>query len=1004
MVRESSGRGGLLTALICVFLVQAASAVPPGYERAEAMPAPEAAMDGRVPRAVARPIVSRSAAMNFSPMAAGGDDCGSAPVTAVPVGAPGSPITTVVNGDNSAASGPDACVSDLGWYEAFEIDKCATVTIDFCGQDPVSRPSYSALFDSCPCSTTRSADFVSRGVCGDFNIYIQYNALPPGTYWYPVYSSTTTFCENSGALCANSSQCTPPYTCEDPLHPYTMNITAEECTGACSGCMGGCCNTSTETCTDSFPDDCTGPDEVFSSLSCCQSECRAPGPTYDSDAMELLSHVPVTTFSTISTAGNDVWGYTTPRGHKYALTGGNGTTAFIRVTDPRNPVTVADIGSAASLWKDVRAYQGYAYSSTEASGGIQIFDIRQIDSGIVSLVGSLTQNGLQTSHTLGLNPDSGFLYLHGSNLGGGRLTAVSLADPASPQIVGSMLQSVYVHDALEISYTSGTYAGKEIAFCFCGGAGMRIVDITNKSNMFTMSSMTYPELAYCHQGWITEDRRYIIMDDELEEAFGNVSETTVYVVDVQNLSAPFVAARYTFPGCWIDHDLHIRGNRVYQAQYSAGLRVTDISNPLAPVNVAYFDTRPEDNIQDFFGVWGSYAFPERLVLASDIERGLFVLCDEPHRPIPSFTVSENPASAGTSITFDASSSTHCDPSKNVVSYEWDFDYDGVTFDVDATGVVVMHAYAAGAYTAALRVTDDAQLRSAAPVQEVSSLVLTITSACGNDSIELGEQCDGTSDAACENLCRPPGDPGGECTCAPPLPPPEDVAVVFPNDTSKVNKNRFISVVIPAGAAGQEAAIRVEMQSLAAPPQGPGTPSGRQFRYVTGFGDGTDLECSGSPNFGQAYNCGQLVCSDSGLPIYRDWGDMAGEILHITGDAVHANSTYAASLIAQSCGDTAAADTCAGSSALVIQTAVWGDHADAGGDPLALDDVANVIDISFTVDKLKDLATAFPEPRIWKKDEDPDPNGQAISILDVAFTVDAVKGLPYPVSFDITVCP
>ena len=244
------------------------------------------------------------------------------------------------------------------------------------------------------------------------------------------------------------------------------------------------------------------------------------------------------------------------------------------------------------------------------------------------------------------------------------------------------------------------------------------------------------------------------------------------------------------------------------------------------------------------------------------------------------------------------------------------------------------------------------------------------------------------------------------TCVVVAPPAlQDVTDLFPNDASNVDKNRFLSVVIPAEAAGQELGIRVEMVSMAVPPAGPGTPSGRQFRYVTGFGPGDDdFDCSGSINFGQPYKCGQLVCSDLGAPIYRDWGDMAGQILHITGDAVHAGSQYAASMVPQSCGDTGAADMCSGSQSLALVTAVWGDHADAGGNPLMLDGVANVIDISFAVDKVKDLATALPEPRIWKKDADPDPNLADVNVLDAAFTVDAVKTLPYPASFVITACP
>ena len=57
------------------------------------------------------------------------------------------------------------------------------------------------------------------------------------------------------------------------------------------------------------------------------------------------------------------------------------------------------------------------------------------------------------------------------------------------------------------------------------------------------------------------------------------------------------------------------------------------------------------------------------------------------------------------ITFDGSLSH--DPDGSIVSYEWDYDYNGTTFSPDATGAVVNTSYPAeGNFTAALRVTDD----------------------------------------------------------------------------------------------------------------------------------------------------------------------------------------------------------------------------------------------------------------------------------------------------------
>jgi PKD repeat protein len=71
-----------------------------------------------------------------------------------------------------------------------------------------------------------------------------------------------------------------------------------------------------------------------------------------------------------------------------------------------------------------------------------------------------------------------------------------------------------------------------------------------------------------------------------------------------------------------------------------------------------------------------------------------------------FDVYGQPVEA-TPLTFDASGSNDNDDAGWIVSFEWDFDYDGMTFDVDATGMIATNAFAIeGTYTVALRVTDN----------------------------------------------------------------------------------------------------------------------------------------------------------------------------------------------------------------------------------------------------------------------------------------------------------
>jgi uncharacterized repeat protein (TIGR01451 family) len=80
----------------------------------------------------------------------------------------------------------------------------------------------------------------------------------------------------------------------------------------------------------------------------------------------------------------------------------------------------------------------------------------------------------------------------------------------------------------------------------------------------------------------------------------------------------------------------------------------------------------------------------------------------------------NPVPCPDAVTLEGSGSLHGDPTRTIVRYEWDFEYDGVTFTPDATGATVSHAYGEiGERTAALRVTDD----SLPPRTDLASVVV-----------------------------------------------------------------------------------------------------------------------------------------------------------------------------------------------------------------------------------------------------------------------------------------
>jgi choice-of-anchor B domain-containing protein len=384
--------------------------------------------------------------------------------------------------------------------------------------------------------------------------------------------------------------------------------------------------------------------------------------SFNSQGVTLLSWFPLNTFAGAQGAGNDCWGYVSPSGREYAIMGLEKGFGFVEITDPINAQILTTITGPASIWHDVKVIDQYAYGVSEGGSGVQVMDLRNIDSGVVTLVRNWQTGGHSTTHNIAANPVTGYIYLTGANIANGGLVAMNArGNPGAPPIAGSWSQ-MYVHDAQVVSYTSGPFAGREIAFCasgFGGGftsTGLRIVDVTNKSNMFTISEVFYPSSSYSHQVWLSEDRRFIYLNDELDESDGKVATTTTRIINVEDLNNPFFVGTFTSGRTAIDHNLYVKGNTIYQANYTSGIRVFDNSDPTAPVEYAFFDTIAEfDSPQGFNGTWSVFPyFPSGTVIASDIEKGLFVFEVQPPERLDIALVGTQPSflEPGSSIQAD----------------------------------------------------------------------------------------------------------------------------------------------------------------------------------------------------------------------------------------------------------------------------------------------------------------------------------------------------------------
>jgi choice-of-anchor B domain-containing protein len=191
---------------------------------------------------------------------------------------------------------------------------------------------------------------------------------------------------------------------------------------------------------------------------------------------------------------------------------------------------------------------------------------------------------------------------------------------------------VYVHDALCLVYAGPDtdYTGREMCITFNGEDGLSVVDLSNKTAPKTVSNFTYDGAAYTHQGWFTEDQRYLVMDDELDEQ-GTKRPTRTYLFDLLDLDKPVAMASYDATTKSTDHNLYILGQYAYQANYTAGMRILDLHDVASAKlrEVGFFDTLPSVDTADMRGAWTAYPyFKSGIVIVHTTESGMFVLAPQ----------------------------------------------------------------------------------------------------------------------------------------------------------------------------------------------------------------------------------------------------------------------------------------------------------------------------------------------------------------------------------------
>jgi choice-of-anchor B domain-containing protein len=397
------------------------------------------------------------------------------------------------------------------------------------------------------------------------------------------------------------------------------------------------------------------PTQTLAAITGGEKACAADGSVngFGCSNTSLLSFLPIRDIGgRRGTNLNDNWGWTdSTTGREYALVGRTDGTSFVDVTDPTRPRYLGDLpltkGANPAAWRDVKVYKNHAFIVADGAGahGVQVFDLTRLRSvrEPQTFTEDVVYDRVGSAHNIVMNEETGFAYAVGvSGSGdtcGGGLHMIDVRNPKNPTFAGCFSDPAtgragtgYSHDAQCIVYRGPDeqYKGREI----CIGSNetaISIADVTDKSNPKAISHASYPAVAYAHQGWLTDDHRYFYLGDELDETAGEGEAgkgTRTLIWDLQDLDDPVLLKEFVGTTPATDHNLYIKGNRMYQANYQAGLRILDISDPANPREVGYLDTTPEGTTPQMSGTWSNYPyFSSGTIVVTSIGEGLFLVRD-----------------------------------------------------------------------------------------------------------------------------------------------------------------------------------------------------------------------------------------------------------------------------------------------------------------------------------------------------------------------------------------
>ena len=304
-----------------------------------------------------------------------------------------------------------------------------------------------------------------------------------------------------------------------------------------------------------------------------------------------------------------MWGYTDEFGTEYAIVGYQNGTSIYNVSE-EIPYEVANILGPSNgdyyFHRDYKTFSNHLYIVNEMYGGdvgLQVIDLSPLP--LNSPIQLDTYNYIGQSHNLWID-STGYAFIEHQT--GDNIHIINLENPSEPVYEstfgnqGQNCHDIYTHNNL--AYISEGWSNQ-----------FGIYDINDLNDIQLLA--TIPCEGYAHNAWLTEDEHYLITTEETQNK-------TIKIWDVSDFNNILLIGEYLGEN-GLAHNVHIKGNHVFISHYTTGIKILDIFNPTDPIEVAAYDTYPQNDNEGFYGCWGAYPFTQNnYVYASDMQNGLFV--------------------------------------------------------------------------------------------------------------------------------------------------------------------------------------------------------------------------------------------------------------------------------------------------------------------------------------------------------------------------------------------